>query len=312
MSKQPTIFVNIAAYRDSEAYPTIQDLFEKAKYPARVHVGLCWQYNTMREEPFRLRDRQHQVSVINLDYKRARGACWARRASQSLYGGETYFLQVDAHSRFIPNWDEMMIEELGRCSSDKPILSTYPNHYTLPNTVVDHGPYKLIFNTFHNKVPSFHSRACEEHEKTAPSPSLVSSGGFVFGRSEAMIDVPYDPYIYFIGEEITMSVRYWTHGYDLFTPSRTLLFHLYVIPELEKNHHWKDHPDWHDNYESYSRTRVLHLLNIENTTEPMALREIGRYDLGHVRTLAQYEAFAGVDFVGQTFSDNAKNGIPSL
>lgn len=311
MIKAPTIFVNIAAYRDSEAYPTIQDLFEKAADPSRIHVGLCWQYSTLREEPFQLRDRHHQISVINVDYKRARGACWARRAAQCLYGNETYYLQVDAHSRFIPGWDEAMIEELAKCPSEKPILSTYPNHYNLPNEIVDHGPYKMIFNEFHNQVPSFHSRSCEENERQIPTPSLVVSGGLVFTRGSTITEVPYDPYVYFIGEEISMSVRYWTHGYDLFTPTRTLVFHLYAEPESGKNLHWKDHPDWHDNYESYSRQRVLHLLNIENTGNPNALREMGRYDLGHVRTLAEYEAYAGIDLRGQTFSENAKLGNPS-
>jgi hypothetical protein len=316
MSKKPTIFVNIAAYRDAEAYPTIMDLFEKAKHPENIHVGICWQYNSLREEPFLISDRKHQVSVINLDYKKAKGACWARHVVQKLYNNETYYLQVDAHSRFIPNWDTAMIEELDRCDSDRPILSTYPNHYTLPNVITDHGPYKLIFNTFHHKVPTFHSRSCTEEERLNPSLSPIVSGGFLFSRAAAMLDVPYDPYIYFIGEEITMSARYWTHGYDIFTPTKSMVFHLYVVPELTKTHHWSDHPDWHDNYEIHSRQRVLHLLDAEETTNAMALRDLECYDLGPyghetTRSLAQYEAFAGIDFKTQTLSESAKLGIPS-
>ncbi len=310
MSK-PTIFVNIAAYRDAEAYPTIQDLFEKAAHPEHIHVGICWQYNTMREDPFMVRDHKHQVSVINIDYKKAKGACWARHITQKLYGGEEYYLQIDAHSRFTPNWDTAMITELARCRSNKPILSTYPNHYTLPNTIIDHGPYKLIFNLFHNKVPSFHSRSCDETEKAAPTLSLAASGGFVFCKGEAIVEVPYDPHIYFIGEEIAMSARYWTHDYDIFTPTKTLLFHLYTTPELEKIHHWSDHPDWHDTYESSSRARVLHLLGIEQTTDERALRELDYYSLGTWRGLAQYEEFAGINLREQTLSENAKQGVPS-
>jgi hypothetical protein len=312
MSTLPTIFVNIPAYRDSETYHTVQDIFERAKYPNNVHVGICWQYNSFREEPFQLRDRKHQVSVINLDYRRARGCSWARSIAQTLYGGEDYFLHIDAHSRLIPNWDAIMIDELARCQSDKPILSTYPNHYTLPNNIIDHGPYKLVYNVCHNRIPLFHSRACEEHEKVSPSISLIASGGFVFGRGQTIIDVPHDPHIYFIGEEVGMSVRYWTHGYDMFTPTRTMVFHLYTTPELDKNFHWKDYPDWHTNYETNSLKRMLHLLDIETTDDPVALRDFDRYGLGKIRSLKEYEAFAGVDFAGQTFSENAKKGIPSL
>ena len=259
MSTKKTIFVNIAAYRDAEAYPTIMDLFEKAKHPENIHVGICWQYNTLREEPFLIGDRKHQVSVINLDYQKAKGACWARHIVQKLYNNETYYLQVDAHSRFIPHWDTAMIEELDRCDSDKPILSTYPNHYTLPNVITDHGPYKLIFNIFHNKIPSFHSRSCTEEERLSPSLSTIVSGGFLFSHATAMLEVPYDPYIYFIGEEITMSARYWTHGYDLFTPTKSMVFHLYVVPELTKI--LPAIPDF--DIEAYYRENISYTLDAE-------------------------------------------------
>jgi len=232
--------------------------------------------------------------------------------AQKTYNNETYYLQVDAHSRFIPNWDTIMIEELARCSSPKPILSTYPNAYTLPNTLGNGIPYKLIFNTWQSRVPTFHTRACDESEKIIPSASLMIGGGLIFSYAEAILDVPYDPNLYFIGDEIAMSVRYWTHGYDMFTPTRAFVFHLYVEPSLVKNYNWSDNADWHTKYESSSRARILHLLGIEQTTDPRALRNFSRYGLGNVRTLAEYEAFAGVNFREQVFSERALLGIPSI
>ena len=314
MSNDRTIFVSIAAYRDAELEHTVRDLFERAKHPENLHIAICWQYNPLREEPFTIADRKHQVSVVNINYKKSHGVGWARRVLQTLYGGEAYYLQVDSHSRFIPHWDEAMINELARCNSPKPILSTYPDHYTLPNNLLDQGPYKLVFNTFHGNVPLFHSRHLTDAEKLAPSPSLIASAGFLFTRAQAILDVPYDPYVYFIGEEIGMSVRYWTHGYDFFTPTKTLMFHLYATPDVmaEKNFHWKDRPDWHDGYEIASRERILQLLGIATTTNSRATQHLERYGLGTARTVAQYEAFAGISFRDQTYSDNAKNGIPSL
>lgn len=312
MTKKDSIFVNIAAYRDMETYATVRDLFEKAKSPENLHVSICWQYNSLREEPFTISDRKHQVSVINIDYKKSQGCSWARHVAQETYNGETYYLQVDAHSRFIPHWDAVMIDELARCNSNKPILSTYPNQYTLPDTIIDHGPYKLIFDKFNKGIPTFHSRACNENEKANPTPSLVIGGGLIFSYAEAILDVPYDPHLYFVGDEIAMSVRYWTHGYDIFTPTRSMVFHLYVEPGLVKNYNWSDNPDWHDNYERSSCARVLHLLGVEQTTDRRALRNLNRYGLGNIRSLQQYETFAGINFKAQTLSDNAKNGIPSV
>ena len=41
-----TIFVSLRVYRDLEAQHTLRSLFENAKEPSRVFVGICWQYKT--------------------------------------------------------------------------------------------------------------------------------------------------------------------------------------------------------------------------------------------------------------------------
>lgn len=37
------IFVQIAAYRDPELLPTIQDCLAKADFPDNLRFGICWQ-----------------------------------------------------------------------------------------------------------------------------------------------------------------------------------------------------------------------------------------------------------------------------
>ena len=44
MSKKPTIFVHLPAYRDPELVPTIKDALAMAKYPKRIHFGICRQF----------------------------------------------------------------------------------------------------------------------------------------------------------------------------------------------------------------------------------------------------------------------------
>ena len=39
------IFIQIAAYRDPEINPTLQSLFNKAKYPNNLKVCICNQYS---------------------------------------------------------------------------------------------------------------------------------------------------------------------------------------------------------------------------------------------------------------------------
>jgi hypothetical protein len=312
MSAESTIFIPIAAYRDAEIYPTVRDLFAKATHPERLHVAVCWQYDVVNDKPLDFEEFRDRVSIINMDCRKSRGLCWIRQLVHKLYGGETYYLQVDAHSRFIPGWDKAMIAELLRCPSEKPIISTYPDRYLLPNELCDWGPYKIGFMDGYEGVPNLCSRECTPAEREEPSHSAVAAGGFTFAHGTLLLDVPQDPLVYFIGEEVLMSVRYWTHGYDIFTPTRILMYHLYVANHPDKPLHWNDNPDWHSSYQSRAGARVRHMLGIEPSTDPWVLERIEQFGFGQQRTLAQYEAFAGIRFRDHYYSEDAKNGIVNL
>lgn len=74
-----------------------------------------------------------QVREIRLDYREATGPCKARALAQKLWAGEEFSLQIDAHMRFAPGWDETLIAWLQQAEADhpgsKPVLSTYPPGY---------------------------------------------------------------------------------------------------------------------------------------------------------------------------------------
>ena len=56
-----------------------------------------------------------------------------------------------------------------------------------------------------------------------------------------MREVPYDPDLYFHGEEVAMSARLWTSGFNIYAPNRLLLFHLYKTEHTDQEHaatHW--------------------------------------------------------------------------
>ena len=85
MSKN-NIFIQIAAYRDPELVPTLDSLFNKAKYPNNLKVVICNQYAD--EDTFNLdkyRDDK-RVRIIDVPYKEAKGVCWARNLIQQEYG----------------------------------------------------------------------------------------------------------------------------------------------------------------------------------------------------------------------------------
>ncbi len=54
------------------------------------------------------------------------------------------------------------------------------------------------------------------------------SAHFLFTLGAFVNDVPYDPELYFHGEEIMLAIRAFTHGYDLFHPPEHILWHEYT------------------------------------------------------------------------------------
>lgn len=67
-------------------------------------------------------------------------------------------------------------------------------------------------------------------DKNCHSPAPFIGAGFFFAHSSFLADVPFDPYVpwVFMGEEILESLRMWTWGYDIYSPTRNVLSHFYV------------------------------------------------------------------------------------
>lgn len=219
-----TIFVQIASYRDLQLLPTLRDLISKATNPSRLRFGICWQ----REETESLEEfaRDLRFRIIDINYRDARGACWARHQTQSLYEGEDYTLQIDLHHRFVLGWDDELLAMLELAGSRKPILTSYAPSFDPSDTsgVFSQQPWALKFHRFTEEgVIFFLPDPINDWETlTAPLPARFFSAHFAFAHGAFCREVPYDPNYYFHGEEISMGVRAFTHGYDLFHPHRVI------------------------------------------------------------------------------------------
>ena len=81
-TSEDTIFVQIASYRDPELQWTLKDLFEKAKRPENIFVGICHQYDMKGDEDKHLFEipfsHPEQLRIDNVDYRESQGCCWAR------------------------------------------------------------------------------------------------------------------------------------------------------------------------------------------------------------------------------------------
>jgi len=306
--------VQIAAYRDIDCQHTVKDLFEKATYPERVFVGICWQIVEGEDDDcFQVQcPRPEQVRRLIVDARASRGVCWARHLTQRLYDGEEFTLQIDAHMRFEPGWDQSLVQMWMQCANRRSVLTCYPPGFTPPAELRRDAIFGMAAKEF-SPEGIFRADGRPEYRvgnlPDKPIPGAFVAAGMLFGPGDMIKDVPYDPHIYYLGEEISLAVRLWTRGYDIYHPNRLVIYHDYEQRiRSPRPTHFSDHRDW-GTYNRLSLVRVKHLLGTEPSTDPDALEELERYGLGDVRSLADYQDYSGVDFATRSISEKAKKGI---
>lgn len=292
------IFVQIASYRDNQLLPTIRDCIEKSHNPANLVFGIAWQHS--KDDEWDTLDEyknDERFKIIDIDFKETEGACWARNKIQQLYDNEEYTLQLDSHHRFIKNWDLELIGMLAQLRYQgclKPLLTAYLPSFDPLNDPAGRSmePWQLNFDRFTPEgVVFFMPATIPKHtELVLPIPCRFYSAHFCFTLGVFCKEVSHDPDYYFHGEEISIAVRAYTWGYDLFTPHKLIAWHEYTRKYRKK--HWDDNKGW-DMKNKGTHKRLCKLLGIDGISSDM---DFGKYGLGSIRTQADYEKYAGVKF----------------
>ena len=117
----PTLFIQIAAYRDPDLPATLHNLIERSVHPECLRFGIClqlsdndplhWGSNAFPDHP--------HLGISAFRAAHSRGACWARRQAQNFYDGEDFLLQIDSHMRRVENWDALLLETWTDCSDQR-------------------------------------------------------------------------------------------------------------------------------------------------------------------------------------------------
>lgn len=284
-----TIFVSVAAYRDAQCTDTIKDLFAKADDPSRVFVGICEQNTGDAKESCAPVKLPENVRRVQIPHTEAKGPTYARYLCSTLYNGETWFMQIDSHTKFAQGWDTLAISNIQKCPSKTAILTHYPR--VIEESGEKHtGVPVLCKSKFDNNgVPTFESIIMDPRADGMPRAVPFVSGGFVFAPGQAVKDVPFDPDLPYLfqGEEILHSARLWTAGYDFFTPLDNIVFHQYERKGAPR--FWNDIKDY-TGPQAETHKKVRRLLGLEQP----ALSGYG-YGMGSARSLADYWKFADID-----------------
>ena len=339
-----TIFTQIASYRDPQLIPTLDSLLDNADKPENIHIGICWQHAddetldifldagvdvegyssgnpTVAHDMIHATYKGAKLTIIDVPYLEAQGACWARNSIQQLYNNETYTLQLDSHHRFVPSWDTKcigMLEGL-RYKSPKPVLTAYIPSYDPNNDPQGrvNEAWKMEFDRFIPEGAVFFlpSSIKDRDTRTEPMRARFYSGHFCFADGSFSVEVQHDPEYFFHGEEISIAARAFTHGYDLYHPHIIVAWHEYTRAGRTKV--WDDHTtetkqkkglklDWVErNNLCHNRNRILFGMDGEDPSQI----DFGKYGFGSERTLRDYEEYAGISFKYRAVQQNTLNHV---
>lgn len=301
--KLPTIFVHIPAYREPELVPTIKDALAQAKFPERLVFGICRQFD--KKDKFDNVDKfrkDKRFRILDIPHTEAKGLPYARQQiNNQLFKDEDYILQLDSHHRFAKDWDETLIKYHNRCKkmgSKKPILAGYLPYYNPFNDPAGRTmvPWQQQFATFYPHGTIFIRPGLLEGWETMkdPASSRFLSGHFCFADGHWARTIEHDPDIFFSGEELNLTVRSFTHGYDMFHPPEIIIWHATNREERSGILVWDDQHKRGENWWSAQEkawSKIRQLLRTEDNGF-----DLTGFDLGTERTLQDYERYAGFDF----------------
>ena len=296
--KNSKIFVQIASYRDPQLVPTIKNMLENAKYPENLTLGIARQFHPddKFDDLSEYKDDE-RFRILDIPYQEAEGVCWARSLVQQLYKDEEYTLQIDSHMRFAPNWDEEMItmvKQLQKKGHKKPLLTGYVSSFDPDNDPSGRvqEPWRMAFDRFIPEGAVFFlpETIPNWRELIEPVPARFYSAHYCFTLGQFSKEVQHNPKYYFHGEEISISARAYTWGYDLFHPHKVLIWHEYTRKGRTKQ--WDDDKEW------VRRNNQSHLLNRKLFGMDGEIQEghDGPFGFGPERTLRDYEKYSGLLF----------------
>ena len=309
-----TIFISIASYCDPLLKATIEDACAKAIYPERLKFGVVEQTDLTQKLPVASMPQSKQIRYLAVDRLHSRGAGWARNVAMSLYQQEDWFFQIDSHMIFKFGWDVTLLESAAECAEINPnfVISSYPNPFNFVDGVATPQPVteKILAHVVRRDCDfdgslnlGFIGSAVDQDK---PIIGFHLGAGCLLAPGKFVSEFPYDPQIYFLGEEQALAARLFTRGWDIFHVPGLPIFHLYESNESpSRPKHWSQEENaervhkW-DELATLSRQRVDAVL--------LGHDDYGIYGLGQERTMEEYASFSGIDYKNKTVSELARTG----
>lgn len=295
-----SIFIQIPSYRDFELNKTIASAVNNASSQNTLHFGIhqCLLFDSEIVINTNYPDWV-KISFVDSIAPENIGLQKSRYIANEFYDNEDYYFQIDAHMRFVKNWDLKAIEMMNwyiDIGITNPLITAYPSSYWYLDDGVnehhtDYYPTKIMFvqNLEQFKTTLIPLNTAYPTDKYCAYTYGVSGGCiFTFG---SFAQIKPNIKIAFWGEEPLIAARAFTHGFNLVTATEHLVSHLYTsdqpFSKTRRHHVWRDFPKIWDEMDVISKAEYRSIFTD---------KRIGDDGLGTVRTLEEYEEFAGINF----------------
>lgn len=308
-NSQPKIFVSVASYCDPALPRTLDECLATARYPENLTFGLCWQYDPHQGLDLGRFKSDNRFRFSEYPYQESQGGSWARSITQQFWDDEPFMLQIDSHMAFEPGWDTSLVRMMRTLPSDKPLITI-----NAPLFRID-AEDRIRKNRDVGIRTSKLSRWDEgfgwttwfdwgERITQSPGRTRFLSCGLVFTLGSWTDEVRLDPEHYYWGEEFALSIRSYTHGYDMFLPDEIVAWHM-EHPDAPPRRHWEHGEDvvQAKNCVAFERLRKL-----AYSDDPDDQKSLGRYGLGGKRGRGEYERYAGLDLRNKRAHPDAYSG----
>lgn len=306
----------MAAFCEPHLYLTVHQLFAKATHPTRIFVGLVDQSENLNPQWLAQFPARKNINYVGLSPIDSRGVSWARSIAFSLYNDQDYLLQIDSHTLFDQGWDEKLIQQHQQLQGThpQPLVSTYPPGFKFDaqGRAVADEPLKSndIFRMDRDPDSTLSAdravlqfrvfRTPAESSQTTHLPGFHVAASFLFTTGDFVYHVPYDPYMYFRGEEQSLSLRAHAKGYQVFHPRHNLIpiYHLYKeTGKVYEGQHWRADMD-------AKRQTAFGWLQQRSNERTHALftpgSDLGMYGIDDPAHLESFCKLSKIDYLGRT------------
>lgn len=162
-----------------------------------------------------------------------------------------------------------------------------------------------------------HATKCANDLSKPKLTNAVWGAGLSYSKCHAELKVQVDPHTphIFDGEEFNRAARFWTYGYDIYTPNHVYVLHDYHGSQSNPvTRGWGKNPRIHGTFED-SNKRLRTMLDMpggESKVDVAKKLQRSKYGLGDRRTLDQLIQFSGFDLRHQKVSIDGKNRCGNL